>query len=270
MSTSTTAITNAASAATNNTTSTTGSSSSSANSLNQIAGNFNEFLQLLTTQLQNQDPLDPLDTNQFTQELVEFSSVEQQVDTNSNLQTLISLQQTSEATSAMQFIGSTVTLNGATATLSSSSPATWSLNSPSPATAKVTITSATGQVAYSRTVSLNSGTQSYSWNGQGNNGVTWPAGQYTLAVSATGANGQPVTVSTRTQGTVSGVDLSQNPPQLIVGGQDYAISAVQSINNSNLTTSLGSLNSSLSNLNSSLSSSLNSLNSSLSTLNQLL
>ena len=106
---------------TNNTTnttanSTTNSSSSTASnaansSLDQLAGNFNSFLTLLTTQLQNQDPLDPLDTNQFTQQLVEFASVQQQVDMNSNMQTLISLQQTSEATSAMQMIGSNVTLN---------------------------------------------------------------------------------------------------------------------------------------------------------------
>ncbi len=88
------------------------------------------------------------------------------------------------------------------------SPATWSLNSPSPATANVTITSSTGQTAYTGTVSLNAGTQTYSWNGQGTNGVTWPAGQYTIAVSATGANGQAVTVSTQVQGTVSGVNLS--------------------------------------------------------------
>ena len=68
----------------------------------QLAGNFNTFLQLLTTQLQNQDPLSPLDTNQFTQQLVEFASVEQQVNMNTNMQTLISLQQTTEATSALQ------------------------------------------------------------------------------------------------------------------------------------------------------------------------
>ena len=85
--------------------------------LAQLADNFNSFLTLLTTQLQNQDPLDPLDTNQFTQQLVEFTSVQQQVDMNTNMQTLISLQQTSEATSAMQFLGSSVTLNGTTATL---------------------------------------------------------------------------------------------------------------------------------------------------------
>ena len=94
-----------------NTTSTNSSSSNSstgqaagANASQQLAGNFNTFLQLLTTQLQNQNPLDPLDTNQFTQQLVEFASVEQQINMNTNLQSLISMQQTSEATSALELV----------------------------------------------------------------------------------------------------------------------------------------------------------------------
>jgi len=234
--------------------STTNSSASTGNAgLAQLADNFNSFLTLLTTQLQNQDPLDPLDTNQFTQQLVEFTSVQQQVDMNTNMQTLISLQQTSEATSAMQYLGANVTLSGSTATLAAGSPATWSLNSPSPATANVTITSSTGQTAYTGTVSLTAGTQTYTWNGQGNNGVTWPAGQYTLAINATGASGQTVTVTTQTQGTVSGINLSQSPPQLTVNGQSYPITAVQSINNGSLG-ALNTLNGSISNLNTSVNS----------------
>ena len=245
----TTQTSTAANAATSSTSAATAAGTSGAQAL---AGNYNTFLTLLTTQLQNQDPLSPLDTNQFTQQLVEFSSVEQQINMNSNLQTLISLQQTSEATSAMQFLGSNVTVSGTTATLAANSPATWSLNSPSPATANITITSSTGQTAYSGTTTLNAGSQSYSWNGQGANGVTWPAGQYTMAISATGANGQAVTVTTQVQGTVSGIDLSQNPPQLTVGGQNYPISAIQSINSNNLS-GLGGLNSGISSLNSNIS-----------------
>ncbi len=131
--------------------STTSSSASTDNAgLAQLADNFNSFLTLLTTQLQNQDPLDPLDTNQFTQQLVEFTSVQQQVDMNTNMQTLISLQQTSEATSAMQFLGANVTLSGTSAALAANSPATWSLNSPSPATANITITNSTGQTGFNR------------------------------------------------------------------------------------------------------------------------
>jgi len=196
-----------------------------------IAGNFDTFLQLLTTQLQNQDPLAPLDTNQFTEQLVEFASVEQQVNMNTNLQTLISMQQTSEATSALQLVGSTVTVAGNSATLSNAtnSPAAWSLSTSTPATATVTITSSAGSTAYTGTLALNAGTQSFTWNGQGNNGVTWPDGTYTLSIKATGANGQPVTVSTQVQGTVSGVNLSQNPPTLIVGGQNVQISQITSI-----------------------------------------
>ena len=69
----------------------------------------------------------------------------------------------------------------------------------------------------------------FTWNGRGNNGVTWPDGSYTISISATGANGQPVGVSTQVQGVVSAVDVSQTPPQLTVGGQKVPISQIQSI-----------------------------------------
>ncbi len=246
------------------TTSSTGSTTNTATTgntgLNQLASNFNSFLTLLTTQLQNQDPLDPLDTNQFTQQLVEFTSVQQQVDMNTNMQTLISLQQATEATQAMQYLGANVTLTGTTATLSNAtnSPATWSLNSPSPATGNVTITNSSGQTVYTGTVSLNSGTQTYTWSGQSSSGVTEPDGQYTLAISATNANGQSVTVSPQVTGTVTGINLSQNPPEVTVNGQSYSLSSIQAINSSSgtsaLTSGVSSLNSSISSLNSAINS----------------
>ncbi len=175
-----------------------------------------------------------MDTSQFTEQLVEFASVEQQINENTNLQTLISLQQTSEATQAMQLIGSTVTVNSSSGTLSNATgqAASWGLNSPSPATGAVTITSSSGQVAFTGPTSLSSGNQTYTWHGVGNNGVTWPDGTYTLSVSATSATGSPVTVSSQASGTVSAVNVSQNPPQITVGGQSYPISSIQSITNS--------------------------------------
>jgi flagellar basal-body rod modification protein FlgD len=226
----TTASTTTPSSATSSTSSTAASSNVG---MQQLAGNFNEFLTLLTTQLQNQNPLDPLDTNQFTQQLVEFASVEQQINMNTNLQTLISLQQTSEATSALQFIGKSVTIGGSASTLSNAtnSPASWTFTAPSPATANVTVTSSTGQTAYSGTVSVNAGSQTFTWNGQGNNGVTWPDGTYNISINATNASGQAVAISTQVQGTVSGINISQNPPTLTVGGQSIPISQITSIGN---------------------------------------
>jgi flagellar basal-body rod modification protein FlgD len=219
-------------------TASTGSSSSSASSSsanaaagtnsiasNSIAGNFNEFLQLLTTQLKNQNPLDPLDTNQFTQQLVQFSSVEQQINMNTQLTTLIGLQQTAQSAQAASFVGATVAVNGSTAQMVNSQ-ATWNYSVSSPATATITVTNASGQTVFSETGTVQPGQQAFNWNGVGTNGQQWPDGAYTIAITATGANGQSVGVSTQVQGVVDSVDLSQNPPVLSVGGQNFTLNQI--------------------------------------------
>src|SRR5271167_1366015 len=94
------------------TTNPAGTVASALNDNTEIASNFTTFLQLLTTQLQNQDPLSPMDTNQFTQQLVEFAGVEQQMKTNDTLSTLVSLQQTAQTTQALTLVGATVVVNG--------------------------------------------------------------------------------------------------------------------------------------------------------------
>jgi len=223
-----TAIAAAVTAATNPTSSTPGSTSSTANSSAALAGNFDEFLQLLTTQLQNQNPLDPLDTNQFTSQLVQFASVEQQINMNTSLGTLISLQQTAQSTSALGFVGQTVTVSGATATLANGQ-ASWSYTSPSPASATFTITNSTGQTVYSTSQTVQAGTQTFNWNGLDTNGNSLPAGNYTMSISAQSSTGANVAIATRVQGVVSSVDLTQTPPVLTINGQTYAISQIQKI-----------------------------------------
>src|SRR5437868_8840841 len=101
----------------NNNATSTSSTSSTGIDKNTLAGNFQTFLTLLTTQLKNQNPLDPLDTNQFTQQLVEFAGVEQQLKTNDDLTSLISLQQTAQSTQALTFVGKTAVVSGDTAAL---------------------------------------------------------------------------------------------------------------------------------------------------------
>src|ERR1700727_1071412 len=127
------------------------SAAASANSMasQQIAGNFQSFLELLTTQLQNQNPLDPLDTNQFTQQLVEFAGVQQQLNTNDSLATLVSLQQTAQSTQALGFVGKTAVVNGNTAALTSSNGATWQLSVPTTSTVDISITASNGQTVFS-------------------------------------------------------------------------------------------------------------------------
>jgi flagellar basal-body rod modification protein FlgD len=202
--------------------------SSALDNSTEIASNFTTFLQLLTTQLQNQDPLSPMDTNQYTQQLVEFAGVEQQMKTNDTLATLVSLQQSAQTSQALSLVGATVVVNGNTAQLANGQ-ATWSLTATQPATATVTVTSASGQAVYTATGTVNAGSQPFTWNGVGSDGTTWPAGNYTLTATAVTASGQSTTVTSQVEGQITSVDLTQTPPVLAMSGQNYNLTDVQRI-----------------------------------------
>jgi flagellar basal-body rod modification protein FlgD len=195
---------------------------------NTIAGNFQMFLTLLTTQLKNQNPLDPLDTNQFTQQLVQFAQVEQQLKQNEQLATLVALEKSAQATTALAYVGATVAVDGQTAALSNRQ-ATWSFTVPKPVTATVTIKSATGQTAYSSAYTMNPGLQNFVWDGRDNNGVQWADGNYTLSITAKDASGQVVSIASEVQGVVDSVDLTRNPPVLSIGGQTFTMDKIKRV-----------------------------------------
>ena len=207
---------------------------------NQIAGNFTTFLTLLTTQLQNQNPLDPLDTNQFTQQLVQFASVEQQINMNTQLQTLVSLQQTAQNSQALGFVGKTVTVKGGTAPLTNGQ-AQWTFSSTSPAKATFTVTDSTGQTVLTKTGTVQPGAQSFNWNGLDSSGRQWADGNYTLTITAVGANRQSVAIPTTVTGMVSSVDLTQSPPLLSIGGQTYTLNQILSVQQPTSSSALASL-----------------------------
>jgi flagellar basal-body rod modification protein FlgD len=186
------------------------------------------FLQLLTTQLRNQNPLDPLDTNQFTQQLVQFAQVEQQIRQNSQLETLISIEKTAQATTALAFVGSRVALDGQTATLTNSQ-ATWSFKVPKPVAASVTIRSSTGQTVYSGNFSMNPGSQTFQWDGRDASGTLWPDGNYTISITGKDSAGQTVAIPTEIEGVVDSVDLTKTPPELKVGGQSFTLDKVKRV-----------------------------------------
>ena len=195
---------------------------------NTIAGNFQTFLTLLTTQLKNQNPLDPLDTNQFTQQLVQFAQVEQQLKQNDQLATLISIEKSAQATTALAFVGSTVAVDGTTAALTKGQ-ATWSFNVPKPVSATITIQSANGQTAYSGTFTMNAGTQSFTWDGRDGKGAQWPDGNYTILITGKDASGQTVAIPSEVEGVVDSVDLSKNPPLLSIGDQTFPLDKIKRV-----------------------------------------
>jgi flagellar basal-body rod modification protein FlgD len=209
----------------------TGGNSTIATALNSnstLASNFTTFLQLLTTQLKNQNPLDPLDTNQFTQQLVQFAQVEQQLKSNDQLATLVALQKTAQATQALGFVGQIVAIDGQTTKLANGQ-AGWSFSVTKPAAATINIKNAAGVTVYTGAFSLNAGTQNFIWDGRNNSGAMQPDGNYTMVATAKDAVGQTVSVSTEIQGVVDSVDLSQNPPLLSVGGENYTLDKIKRV-----------------------------------------
>lgn len=211
------------------TSSSSGSGSLSSTTGSTLAGNFQTFLTLLTTQLQNQNPLDPLDTNQFTQQLVQFAGVEQQLKTNDQLTTLVSLQQTTQSTQALGFVGKTAVVDGSTTALTKGA-ATWNIGVPTNSNVSISITNSTGQTVYSNNYAVQAGqNQSFAWDGKGNDGTQWPDGQYKLTATATDTAGNTVAVSTQIQGVVNSVDLTQSPPLLSINGQTYTVNQIKSI-----------------------------------------
>jgi flagellar basal-body rod modification protein FlgD len=195
---------------------------------NTIAGNFDTFLSLLTTQLKNQNPLDPLDTNQFTQQLVQFSSVEQQLKTNDFLQSLVQATQNSQNNAAVSYIGKTVTASGVSSYLRNGQ-ASWSFNLPQPAAVTVVIKDANGNQVYSESGNLGAGNGQFNWDGTRTDGSTAPDGTYTISITAKASDGSYVDASTQTQGIVTGVDLSGSEPSLQIGSQTVKLSDVTSV-----------------------------------------
>jgi flagellar basal-body rod modification protein FlgD len=220
----TTAAANVANPVVSGTTPPSTSSSSGADAT--IAGNFQTFLTILTTQLKNQNPLDPLDSNQFTQQLVQFAGVEQQLKTNAQLS---ALQQSAQSTQALNFVGRTAVVPGDTTSLANAE-AHWKLDVPTKSAVDVSITNSAGQTVFSGTYNVGAGNnQDFVWDGKGADGARWADGNYKLTATVTDDAGKSVTIPTKVQGVVSSIDLTLSPPLLSINGQTYTVSQIKSI-----------------------------------------
>ena len=183
--------------------------SSAESSSAALVENFDMFLSLLTAQLQNQDPLSPVDSEKFTEQLVQFSGVEQQIATNQSLEDLISLTRSSTAASLSGYIGRNVDVQSATAELSADG-VSWYYELPAGIDdVNVTVKDGSGNTVYTRTgLDSSVGEHQFQWNGERDNGQTATSGEYTLYIGASDDNDNGVAVSPNLRTVVSGVDLS--------------------------------------------------------------
>jgi len=210
----------------------TGTAAAVNNGLASVADNFQTFLSLLTTQLKNQDPLSPLDTNQFTQQLTQMTGVEQQLLSNQLLQQLVSQNHGAGITAGVGLIGHTVTASDTTATLENGA-ATWEFQPQSPpASLTASVFDANSNLVWTGALAPGGAVpQAFTWNGKNQAGVQQPdGGSYTLQITATDASGATIPVSTTLQGTVTGVTEMNGQTMVSFGQTQVPLSAVSAVN----------------------------------------
>ncbi len=186
----------------------------------RIAADFDTFLTLLTAQLQNQDPLDPLDTDKFVSQLVEFSSVEQSIETNKNLEALIALQSTAQTSNALALLGETIVFPGDRA-IAASGAAEWRYQVPEGAGAvALTVTDAQGRIVARATGAAAAGEHAFTFN-EAVDGET-----YRLTVAAVDRSGASLSAAARSIATVTSVANIAGAPSLSTPLGDVALADV--------------------------------------------
>lgn len=190
-----------------NTTSATTGGSSSTSSASGLASTYETFLGLLTAQIKNQDPLSPMDSTQWTNQLVQYSSVEQQLKANDYLKSLVGLSAGNMA-SSVNMIGKTAVADIDTQSFKDKA-LTWHYELAGTASkVDVEVLDASGKTVWKGTSdSLNKGDNSFTWDGKDSTGNTVKEGNYTLKVTATSANGAAISNAISVQQRVDATEL---------------------------------------------------------------
>ena len=195
----------------------------------KLAENFDTFLTLLVAQLQNQDPLEPTETEQFVQQLVQFSQVEQQIDTNSSLEKMLDFQTTGQAAAAIGYLGSTVEALGNLVPLQDGK-AEFNYALPEQANGTLIVLSdSSGEVVHSAPGNTEIGKHNFVWDGLDSNGNALPAGNYTITITARNANKELIEVPISVFGRVTGIESTEDGALISMGAVHIPLHDILSV-----------------------------------------
>ncbi|MFT8419255.1 MAG: flagellar hook capping FlgD N-terminal domain-containing protein [Acetobacter sp.] len=231
------------SASTSSSTSSTSSSTSSTAALSSLADNYTTFLTLLTTQLTHQDPSSPMSSDSFTSELVQLAGVEQQVETNSKLSSLISLNESGQLSADSALVGSEATATSTTLPLQNSS-ATLNFTGSSGQTVAIAVANSAGTIVKDDLVTATSGTNTWTWNGTDNSGNQLSDGAYNVSVKTMDSSGNTSDATFTVTGTITGIQTGTDDMEVQMGSATIPMSKVTKVSTSSKSTTSSSSSSS--------------------------
>ena len=208
---------------------TTGSTTSAA--IGSLTTNYSDFLDMLTTQLKDQDPTSPMSSDDFTSELVQFAGVEQQIQTNTNLGSLISLSQDQQLSQSSDLVGKSVSVTGSTVPLQNSA-ASVNFTTRSAEPVAIAITNSGGQLVKEATMTSAAGGNTFKWNGTDVNGNTVPDGPYTVAVETVDGTGNTTAIPFTSTATPTAIQKSGSGFTVSFGATTLDLSNVESLTGS--------------------------------------
>jgi len=193
----------------------------------KLAEDFQQFLTLLTTQLQNQDPLSPMDSTEFTNQLVQFTQVEQQINTNQKLDNLVAMQLASVSTVALGYVGMDISYIGSEMNYDGTKPVkvTYALANEA-VTSKINVYDEDGLLIYSADAPKDTGMNEVTWTGKKTNGDPVPAGTYTVKIDAVDKDGKAIENSTVVTGHVDGIETQNGVVYVLVGDRAVPIASI--------------------------------------------
>ncbi|MCR6645168.1 MAG: flagellar hook capping protein [Terricaulis sp.] len=198
----------------------------SAGARTTLSDNFDTFLVLLTAQLQNQDPLAPMDLTQFTQQLVQYSQVEQQIRTNEQLESLVSQYNAMSASLPLSYIGRFAVIDSNN-TYMANEQAAWTYSfEDTPSTVTINVLDAKGKTVFSTQGVAAPGTHNFVWDGKNDSGEAMPDGIYRLSIVARDPTNTAIASDVNAIELVSGVDLTGTPPKIVSRSGNHDLSTV--------------------------------------------
>jgi len=202
----------------------------SANAEAKLEDDLNRFLNLLVTQLKNQDPLDPMDSNEFTSQLVQFASVEQQIFQNSNLEELVGLAQVNQISTLVDFIGNRIEVTGTEKFPLENGQAEMTYTMPEGAkSASIIIRDSNGLSVLEKSADLDQGQHTFEWDGTDDDGNPVEDGQYSFIVTGLDYESNLLDIGTTIFGRVTGIGVDNGIPTMFMGDIEVPQTLVLSV-----------------------------------------